>query len=332
MKRYLFWKSIYYALVYLLLTFSFTNYGQESAPVLKLKITSENKSFMPGQSVYVKVEIENTSSIEQCFRTIFNTKFMLSVNGKVYSLNVSYCWEQAEYAPPATKIYNIAGQSSISRLAIIRANSKEVDLAKLQGSCDVFAELPIEPTCEPGRYQYASLTSNTLKFDITPLPKEEKSVWEALRNYKVPEQYGDETNLIYFLPNIFWAYTLEDKQISAIRSFISKYPKSYYSDKLNLTLAFDMAMKGNFKESDRLFAEVKEKDDEYYFLKMRTIHNLYYSSLSNEEAVDRANKILEEVLKNQGKGILSEEMKKKLKSYKEWIEKWKKIRHIKEDK
>jgi len=75
-----------------------------------------------------------------------------------------------------------------------------------------------------------------------------------------------------------------------------------------------MAIKGNIQEADRLFGEVEDKDEEYYFLKMQLVQSLYSSSLPNNEAINRANNLLEEISKNQGTGILAEAIKKSRKA------------------
>jgi hypothetical protein len=318
----------------LILTFltNAENYANDLSDALKLVITTDQEAYRIGQQMYIKAEVINTSNGEQCFRTIFYFYLKLVVNNKTYKLGDNFSWE---CSPPIAESYRIAGGSAISRITYCSFYSNEINLEELKGPFELYAELPIETNCKAGKSSYTTLKSEKVKIDILPMSEEERTAWSDARKTSIKVQEPTETAPNYevtvasLLPSVYGNDELKDIFISSVKSFIQKHAGTYYAERLKLRLALNELAKGNLKEAEDLFGSIKEKDNEYFVFKLRLINALFNSSMSNSDAISKANQLLDEVSKNQGKGILSEIIKKRVENNRQWVAKWATERQVK---
>jgi len=64
-------KILFIGLLCLTLGFTFGYYSQETSASLQLKISTNDQLYLPGQSMYINLEIINNFNEEVCFRTNF---------------------------------------------------------------------------------------------------------------------------------------------------------------------------------------------------------------------------------------------------------------------
>lgn len=296
--------------------------AEEKVNPLKMKIALDKESYRIGQTMFIKVEIINTSSKEYCFMTSFYVSLKLLYNGKSYEL--TDC-ERAEsfdqFAPPPPMILTLAANSSVSKILLARFFSKDYDLLMADGPFHVFAEMPLDLGCPQEKRQFGTLVSDKINVEMQPLPEKEKEAWSEMVNTKI-KAHSVSVSLVNFLPHVSHGGELEEGQAALLKSFIQKYPRSYYADKLKLTLAIDKIHKKDLKGVEEALASCTVHDHEYYLTKLKFVQYIYRFPLTDSEKIIKAHQILDEVSKTPQTGVLSEVMGKKVEEFNRRVKHW----------